>query len=82
MATDVGTLVMRFEADDKKLQKSFNSIKSGMKGIAKAASVGAVAVGAALVGIGAKSIQLAKEQELAEARLESIAKKVTKATDE
>lgn len=81
MAVDVGTLIMRFEADDKKLNKGFTGIKKGIKGITKAAAVGAAAVGASLTGIATKSIKLAQEQEKAEARLEAIAKKVTKATD-
>lgn len=82
MAIDVGTLVMKFDADDKKLKKGFLGIENGIKKISKAAAIGAAAVGAALVGIATKSIKLAAEQEKAEARLESIAKKVTKATDQ
>ena len=51
MATDVGKLIMRFEADDKKLKKSFDNIKTGMANVAKAAAVGTAAIGAALGGI-------------------------------
>ena len=82
MAIDVGTLVMKFDADDKNLKKGFNGIENGLKNISKAAAIGAAAVGAALVVIATKSIKLAEDQEKAEARLESIAKKVTRATDE
>lgn len=78
---DVGTLIMKVDADTKKFERGMERSKKAFKGMTKAVKVGALAASAAMVAIGAKSIKLAQEQELAEARLESIAKKVTKATD-
>ena len=82
MATDVGTLLMKINADTKNFEKGVAKTTKAFKGLIKGLAVGSAAGVASLVAIGTKSVNLAQEQEKADARLEAIAKKVTKATDE
>lgn len=81
MATDVGTLLMKIDADSKNFENGISKSSKAFSGLVKGLAVGAAAGVAALAAIGTKSVKLAQEQEKADARLEAIAKKVTKATD-
>ena len=78
---DVGTLVMKVAADTSKFTSGIGKVTKLVGGIAKAAAVAGLAAGAGLAAIGKQAIDLAQEQEQAEARLESIGKKVAGATD-
>lgn len=71
MAVDVGTLVMKFESDDKKLRKSIVSLTKGMVGLS-AAGV------AALTGIGVASVKTAAEFDKGMSKVKAI----TDSTDE
>jgi len=62
---DVGTLVMKFKADDAKLMKSFDKINKSMKNLAK---IG----GAALTGIATASVKTAMDFEKGMSKVEAI----------
>lgn len=79
---DIGTLLMKVEAQTTDFDKKMNQSSKGVGAFGKATMVaaGVVAVGIAkIVADGAKAFEA---QEQAEARLSSIATTVTKATDE
>lgn len=79
---DLGQLTVKIDSDVKGLNSGLKKITESTARIAKGVAVGAAAASAALAGIAVTSIKLAQDQERAEARLESIAKKVAGATDE
>lgn len=79
---DVGTLLMKVKANTKDFDSKMGKVNKALGNVGKAALVGGAVAAGALALIATKSIKLAADQEKAEARLESIAKKVTKATDE
>ena len=67
---DVGTLVMKVDADTKKFEKGVSIVNKGMNGIGKAvvsagkvAAVGITAAGAAATAIGVKSVQAGADAE-------------------
>ena len=82
MAVDVGTLVMKFKADDSDLTSKLEKNETQVKKFGMAAKAGALIAVAAFAKIASSSIKLYQEQEKAETRLEAIAKNVTGATDE
>ena len=82
MATDVGTLIMKFKVDDSDAEAKLKKNETQLKKFGAAAKVGALVAVAAFAKIAKSSISLYQEQEKAETRLEAIAKNVTGATDE
>jgi len=82
MAVNLGTLFIKVDADRKDYDKSMSKITKSTKALAKTFAVVGAAGVTALAAVSVKAVKAAADQEKAEARLESIAKKVTKATDE
>ena len=82
MAVNLGTLFIKIDADKKKFDKGIKAITKDTKKLAKTIKIGFVAASAAIAATAGVAIKAAADQEKAEARLVSIAKTVTKATDE
>ena len=82
MAVNLGTLFIKVDADRKQFDKGMAKITKSTKALAKTFAAVGIAGVAALGTVAIKAVKAAAEQEKAEARLEAIAKKVTKATDD
>lgn len=60
---DVGTLIMKIEADTKNFTKGFGTVKDTMAKVAKTAAIATAAVGAATVAVGGKLISMGADAE-------------------